>query len=72
VLSAIFPVVLEIKKLMDSNGVPGIAAPAAAAAAAAAAPGRRGEAKISPASGENLTIRRKKKEKEKKISDTKK
>jgi len=31
-----------------------MAAPAAAAAAAAAAPGSSGEAKISPASGENL------------------
>lgn len=34
--------------------VPGMAAPAAAAAAAAAAPGSNGEAKISPAKGENL------------------
>lgn len=31
-----------------------MAAPAAAAAAAAAAPGSKGEAKISPAKGENL------------------
>ena len=34
--------------------VPGMAAPAAAAAAAAAAPGSNGEAKMSPANGENL------------------
>ena len=34
--------------------VPGMAAPAAAAAAAAAAPGNNGDAKISPAKGENL------------------
>lgn len=41
--------------------VPGMAAPAAAAAAAAAAPGSNGEAKISPAKGENLHSSRKKK-----------
>ena len=64
-LSAIFPVVLEIKKLLDLNRVPGIAAPAAAAAAAAAAPGRRGEAKISPASGENLMIKKRNEKKRK-------
>jgi hypothetical protein len=40
--------------------VPGMAAPAAAAAAAAAAPGSNGEAKISPAKGENLNTNAKK------------
>ena len=37
-----------------------MAAPAAAAAAAAAAPGSNGEAKISPAKGENLNTNAKK------------
>lgn len=36
-----------------------MAAPAAAAAAAAAAPGSKGEAKISPARGENLNTTKK-------------